>query len=400
MGSIRKHYARRFVLDERGARMPNPDPGARGKWLTEPTGTWSWRASYRDHTGKEISKSFKRRIDAKRWLDEVNASVVTGMYVDPRAGTVTFQEYAEQWRATRTYRPSTAEAVKVALVNRVYPIVGDVPLSAFTPDTVQGLVKRLSEDLSASTVEVTYSYVSTVFKAAVASRRIARTPCVGIALPEKLKERVVPLEVEQVYTIVDAMPDRYQAMVLLAAGTGLRQGEVFGLTVDRVSFPDRKIIVDRQLRDVQDGRPQFGPPKTPSSHREVPMPRVVADALEAHIRAYPPGEAGLLFTTSTGAPLRKSTLWSPWKRATAIAGAEGEGFHALRHHYASLLIKHGESVKVVQERLGHKSAQETLDTYTHLWPDSQERTRDAVDSALARGTDFLRIATDVGRPNP
>lgn len=60
----------------------------------------------------------------------------------------------------------------------------------------------------------------------------------------------------------------------------------------------------------------------------------------------------------------------------------GVTVHDLRHFYASLLIRHRESVKVVQRRLGHKSAVETLDTYSHLWPDSEDRTREAVDTAL------------------
>jgi integrase len=71
----------------------------------------------------------------------------------------------------------------------------------------------------------------------------------------------------------------------------------------------------------------------------------------------------------------------------ANAGApHGTGFHDLRHFYASLLIRHGESVKVVQARLGHASAAETLDTYSHLWPDSDHRTRAAVDAVLSAGT--------------
>ncbi len=64
------------------------------------------------------------------------------------------------------------------------------------------------------------------------------------------------------------------------------------------------------------------------------------------------------------------------------ADPKGTGFHSLRHYYASLLIRHGESVKVVQSRLGHASAAETLDTYSHLWPDSEDTTRAAVDAAL------------------
>ena len=63
--------------------------------------------------------------------------------------------------------------------------------------------------------------------------------------------------------------------------------------------------------------------------------------------------------------------------------------HSLRHFYASLLIRHGESVRTVQARLGHASAAETLDTYSHLWPDSDDRTRAPVDSVLAGAEDEL-----------
>ena len=76
------------------------------------------------------------------------------------------------------------------------------------------------------------------------------------------------------------------------------------------------------------------------------------------------------------------------KRGTELPSRRGcrpgATFHDLRHFYASLLIAHGCSVKAVQRRLGHQSAMETLDTYSHLWPDSDDETREAVDAVLAR----------------
>jgi integrase len=78
-----------------------------------------------------------------------------------------------------------------------------------------------------------------------------------------------------------------------------------------------------------------------------------------------------------------------WRAAVKAAGAPpGTGIHQLRHYYASLLIRHGESVKVVQARLGHASANQTLDTYSHLWQDSDDRTPTAVDSVLS--ADYVR----------
>jgi integrase len=112
---------------------------------------------------------------------------------------------------------------------------------------------------------------------------------------------------------------------------------------------------------------------------------VVAEALAEHVRLYGTGQEGLLFVGADGVALRRP-WWSQavWRPAVAAVAAcpDGTGMHDLRHFYASLLIRHGESVKVVQARLGHATAAETLDTYSHLWPDSDDTTRAAVDSVL------------------
>ena len=94
----------------------------------------------------------------------------------------------------------------------------------------------------------------------------------------------------------------------------------------------------------------------------------------------------MLFTNGHGTPWRRSRwgeLWRPIiKDAKQLGIPAGTGFHDLRHYYASLLIRQGSSVKTVQERLGHASAMVTLDTYGHLWPDSEDQTRDAIDAEL------------------
>jgi integrase len=114
----------------------------------------------------------------------------------------------------------------------------------------------------------------------------------------------------------------------------------------------------------------------------VPVPDLVASALAAHLEHWPAGTNGLIFTGPTGGPLYRNRVGEIWRRTVASIDLPGLRFHDLRHFYASLLIHHGESVKVVHARLGHASASETLDTYSHLWPDNEERTRAAVDDCL------------------
>jgi integrase len=208
-------------------------------------------------------------------------------------------------------------------------------------------------------------------------------PCADTKLKKATKTKVVPLDTEIVHALADAVPDRYRALVILSAGTGMRQGECFGLTVDRINFLRGEVTVDQQLVTIS-GRPPFlGPPKTDASDRKIPLPTVVIDTLAAHLAKYPPLKDGFVFVTDAGNPIRRTAFGDVWRAAVKAAGApHGTGFHELRHYYASLLIRHGESVKVVQARLGHATADETLNTYTHLWPDSDDRTRAAVDSVL------------------
>jgi hypothetical protein len=95
-----------------------------------------WRARYRDDAGKQHARHFNRKIDAQRWLDEVTAALVTGQYVDPKAGRITFREYAEHWRQAQVHRPSSEAHVEGMLRRHVYPTFGDRQMMTILPSEV------------------------------------------------------------------------------------------------------------------------------------------------------------------------------------------------------------------------------------------------------------------------
>ena len=282
-------------------------------------------------------------------------------------------------RAGQIHRSSTAAQAETYLRLHAYPRLGHRPLGAIRRSEIQAWVKDRSSELAPGSAEVVYRWVSTTFKGAVGDRLIASSPCVRIALPKRADTEVVPLSVGEVKLLAAEVPERYRALIVFAAGTGLRQGECFGLTIDRVDFLRRHVRVDRQLIAARAGVPEFGPPKSKAGFRTVPMPEVVGSALAAHLARHGPGQSGLVFTNTHVKPLRRNTAGQMWHTAATKAALPGWAtFHDLRHFYASLLIARGCSVKAVQKRLGHQSAMETLDTYGHLWPDSDDETRDAV----------------------
>lgn len=198
------------------------------------------------------------------------------------------------------------------------------------PSHVQAWIKGLSQTLAPATVAVVHGIVASVFKAAMRDRRITTSPCVGTKLPEGHREAVVPLETEAVAALRAALPERYRALVTLAAATGLRQGEAFGLTVDRSGLrpPSSKPVlrVDRQILLLPKEAPYLGPPKRKASRRDIPLPRVAVEALAAHLAAFPltpqpivcrdvanritTETVELVFTNDAGKPIRRSNVAS------------------------------------------------------------------------------------------
>jgi len=242
-----------------------------------------YRARWREYPGgPQKTRHFTRKGDAERFLDAVRGDLAHGTYVDPASGRLLFRDYAEQWRAIQVHRTGTTIQVESYLRLHAYPTLGQRQIGALRRSDIQAWVKEQSRVLAPNSVELVYRWVSTIFKAAVGDRLIASSPCVGITLPKGNDAEVVPLSVTEVEAMVAAVPDRYRALIVFAAGMGLRQGECFGLTVDRVDFLRRRVRVDRQLlahrgasrsSGRRRARPAFAPYRCPTSW-EPPSPLI------------------------------------------------------------------------------------------------------------------------------
>ena len=351
--------------------------------------TFPWQARYRDSNGRDRSRSFARRVDAQRFLTTLEADRLRGVYVDPSVGKVTLEAFARQWLAGQTFDVSTYEAVEVRLRVHVLPELGQLELAAIRPSTVQAWLRGRQERCAPRTVRVMLANLSAILGAAVEDGLIPRNPCRSRAVkaPNVDQTRIVPWTREQVAAVVAAHPLRYRAVPVLAAGCGLRQGEVFGLRVEDVDFLRHRLLVRQQVKIIA-AKTTLAPPKGGKT-REVPLPDAVANAVAERLRQWPADERGLVFTSREAGLLDRNyynaRVWKPALHAAGVQPTRENGMHALRHYYASVLLDGGESVRALADYLGHADPGFTLKVYTHLLPSSEGRTRRLVDAALGPG---------------
>jgi len=360
-----------------------------------------WQVRYRDPDGAQRSKSFALKREADAFRATVEVDLRRGAYVDPQAGKVTLTEFATEWLDRQTFDVPTRIAVESRLRTHVAPTIGNTELRTLRPSHVQAWVRGLSRDLAPSYVGLILGHVKAILHAAVDDQLIATNPAASrsVKAPRAERRKVVPWTVEQVQTITAAHPERFRAIPMVAAGTGLRQGELFGIALEDVDFLRRTLHVRQQVRLIA-GKPTLAPPKG-GKVREVPLPESVAVALAEHLRRFPAGEVTLpwgdldgepttrtlVFTGPKGASLDKNAhnerVWKPALRVAGIEPSRSTGMHQLRHHYASVLLDAGVSIAALADYLGHGSPSVTLNVYSHMMPHTEDRARSAIDAAHA-----------------
>jgi integrase len=333
-----------------------------------------YRARYRDASKKEHLKRFKLKRDAQRWLDQETSKLQQGTWVAPRDARQTMGQWCTTWLQTYgTRKKSTVRQAQVH-IDRIVEEFGSRRLDSIRPSEIGTWLTRLQEDgYTDSYIYALHARLAQIFSDAVLDGVLGRSPTSRRTAPRTGRQRPYVATTAQIWALHDALEPRYRAGLLLAAFAGLRLAEVCGLRVSDVDFM-RGIVHPVQQYPAEELKTEF-------SKWPVPIPHDLALELSRHVDEF---STDWVMCDEVGHQM------GPWQLQRAFRAAraqvqelpEGFRFHDLRHYYASLLISSGLDVKVVQARLRHASAKTTLDTYGHLFPDSDEKTRAAIGDVM------------------
>lgn len=358
-----------------------------------------YRARARDAAGKEHARHFDRKRDADDWVSEMRGHRHTGVVVNPARAKITMADWTEQWLAAyASRRASTVRQAKVhvKLINDEF---GPKPLAAIRPSHVNGWTAQLKARYSDSYTYAVYRRLSQVMEDALQDGLIPVNPCSRRTSPGAAEQRAYVATTDQIWDLYYAFPENLRAAVLLGAFAGLRVAEVCGLEPSNFDFLRGTVTPTKQFRSDR--------LKTRKSEAAIPVDRFVTDEVAALLAK---GDGVHFLLNQWGQPGTPWVLERHIRDARVKVGLpDNFRFHDLRHYYASLLISQGLDIKTVQTRLRHANAMTTLNTYGHLFPDTEDATRNAVGAALggreaaaerrsaadrARTADYMRTGTD------
>lgn len=347
-----------------------------------------WRVRWRDANGHQDSATFTTKGEATRHGTTMEASVIGGSYVDQRRAKERLSTFGIEWAASQDWKAMTRQGFPRAF-GRAVEILDDPRLGQVDQLMIQRARVEMYERYSDNTVDLTMSYLLAVMRAAYTTGRIGRDPTVGARRRRRKDDssRVGPDQVptrDEVTAIWQGAPSRFRAAIALGA-TGLRVGEVLGMTADRLDLDARLVTVDRQMQRIG-GEMVFTTPKN-EKKRTIRVPGAVAVELRRHLREHQGG--GLLFRGARVDRLRRDQFYaSAWRPALIGAGLDRKRFvfHSLRHFAASSMLAEGVNPMAVAGHLG-----DTLETlqrvYAHWLRDDRDVPADALDRILAAPAD-------------
>jgi len=287
---------------------------------------------------------------------------------------IRFNEFVDIWMcdfvAVRT-KESTRRSYRSIIDTHLMPRFENMELGRMTARGIQSFVSSLArrEAVSTKTISNILAVLKQMLGHAVRWGYLHHNPADQVDKPRVVRREMYCLTPDEVQAFLAHVNPKYYALFLAAVMTGLRRGELLGLTWGDINWEREVIHVTRSLymgKLIQ--------PKTERSMRVVAMPERVAHELKKLRLKRPGSEKELIFRTDSGRPIEPDNLVKrQFLPALKRAGLKKIRFHDLRHTHASLLIAQGESVKYIQDQLGHASVQTTLDRYGHLFPEDRKR---------------------------
>ena len=366
--------------------------------ITGKTGvTWSGLIELpRDpRTGARRQKRFSAKT--KRECEEL-LRILVGKLDQPEsieAENLTLAVFAEQFlsAAAPPLRPASYRCYADLLQNHIIPMLGRTRLQKLTPFDLQRLyADRLAYGLSPTSVHHVHVMVYRVLKQAYRWGMVTRNVAEMVDAPRRTFPDVVTWNMGQVSTFFAVTDEHYLAALWrLALLTGMRRGELLGLTWEDIDLERGMLAVRRTMSRGSGGNWVLGQPKTASGWRAIALPESCVASLRKHrakqneqrLRL---GElwvdSGFVFTGQQGQSLHVNVLVVQFKRLIQKAGLPDLRFHDLWHTSATLLLAQGVHPKIVQERLGHADIAMTLNRYSHVTPDMQRSAADTLDAAF------------------
>lgn len=389
-------------------------------------GTWEARfvTGHDPGTGKPIRRSVyaKTQKEVRQKLSQAVAAVDNRSYREPCK--MTLGEWLDVWVDTylTDVKPRTLKIYQDDIRLHIKPYLAAVKLDELDTHTVQRFFNMLlkggkripkrdkdgtivkkggktvyeNAPLSAKTVKNIHGVLHGALRQAVVNRYIPINPADGdfCKLPKIQKQEIKPLDEAQIADFLKAIQgDRFEDLFLVTLFTGLRQGEVLGLTWDCVDFDNSTLLINKQMQLHQEQgikAYQLIPTKNSKSRSVTVAPFVMARLkhrrsvqAQDHLRAGPLWEEnGLVFTDEFGHHLVKPTVYRAFKKAAASIGRPDARFHDLRHSYAVAAIRSGDDIKTVQGNLGHATAAFTLDVYGHVTDQMKQESAHRMESFI------------------
>jgi integrase len=295
---------------------------------------------------------------------------------------ITVAKHLDQYveAAQHNLKPRTVKRYREAIEKHLKPAFGKKKLHKLDAMDIQDFyVKKLSEGVSPSTIQLIHAVLSSALKRAVRWGRIEHSPCKDVEVPKMDRKEVEPFTREEVQASLCAASAeaRLEALWTLALTTGMREGEILGLKTGDVDLTAGTLRISRTVYNGVEGTP-----KSKRSRRTIKLPRIALDALKQHIKSGDYADDDWLFPNAAGNPIWcYSFITHYWRPLTERAGVAYKNFHTTRHYVASTLLGKGLPITVVAAYLGH-DVRTLLKVYAHFMPDQRDMVSAAMDSVL------------------